>query len=177
MKYMNAVIVCLCVYALNFCHKLADCALVFSVLVLTLNAISERHGAKRAMGTVLLSIIGIGIGLLWHTEYVVAGHHVQGLQWASFLSVMVSGYCSISLVKKLKPVMNFPLRNLMGMLTAGFLDSIIMSGFLVNYFSTGRVLVMFGQDLGYKCAYAGILSLGVYMLLRSTSKISPLFTK
>jgi hypothetical protein len=63
MKYMNAVMVCLCVYALNFCHKLSDCALVFSMLVLTLNAISERHGAKRAMGIVLLSIIGIGMGL------------------------------------------------------------------------------------------------------------------
>jgi hypothetical protein len=94
-------LLCIFTYLLNFFSKIFQCSLVFVFLALTTNIISELYGKKRAMIAVVLCTI-VGFGLLWNFDYYSNGRVIKGLVFASFVSVLLSTYCSTSVFLHLK---------------------------------------------------------------------------
>ncbi|WP_375318686.1 VUT family protein [Candidatus Tisiphia endosymbiont of Oplodontha viridula] len=146
-------LLCIFTYLLNFFNKISQCSLVFVFLALTINIISELYGKKKAMIAVLLSTI-IGFGLLWNLDYYINGRVIKGVVFASFVSVLLSTYCSTSVFLQLKPAYSFNSRNFISLIVCAIVDGVVMLGFFINIFSTKIVLSIFYQEVLFKCAYS-----------------------
>ncbi|ABV76354.1 hypothetical protein RPO_04225 [Rickettsia rickettsii str. Arizona] len=154
------------IYLLNCFNKISQCSLVFVFLAITTNIISELYGRKRALIAVALCII-VSFGLLWNFNYYIHGRVIKGVVFASFVSVLLSTYCSTSIFSQLKPRCSLNTRNFASLIMCAVVDGIVMSGFFVNVFSTSKVLSIFYKEVLYKCAY----SLTVYICIFLVQKV------
>lgn len=147
-------------YSLNLFNKLSQCSLVFMFLAVTANIISELYGRKKAWIAVTLCII-VSFCLLWEFNYYIHGRVINGIILVSFVSILLSTYCSTSVFVQLKSTCSLNTRNFAGLMMGAVVDGIVMSGFFVNIFSISRVLSMFLKEVLFKCAY----SLTVYICI------------
>ncbi|WP_341748122.1 VUT family protein [Candidatus Tisiphia endosymbiont of Dascillus cervinus] len=147
-------------YSLNLFNKISQCSLVFVFLAVTANIISELYGRKKAWIAVTLCII-VSFCLLWDFNYYIHGRVINGIILVSFVSILLSTYCSTSVFVQLKSTCSLNTRNFAGLMMGAVVDGIVMSGFFVNIFSTSRVLSMFLKEVLFKCAY----SLTVYICI------------
>ena len=147
-------------YSLNLFNKISQCSLVFVFLAITANIISELYGRKKALIAVTLSII-VNFCLLWDFNYYVHGCVINGIILVSFVSILLSTYCSTSIFVQLKSTCSLNTRNFAGLMTGAVVDGIVISGLLVNILSTSRVLSIFLKEVLFKCAY----SLTVYICI------------
>ncbi|WP_341763490.1 VUT family protein [Candidatus Tisiphia endosymbiont of Beris chalybata] len=154
-------------YLLNFFNKIAECSLVFVFLALTANIITELHTKKSAIISLIVSIV-VSFGLLWNFDYYIHGRIIPMMTGASFLSLLVSIYCSTSVLQYLKPTYSFNLRNFIGLVVGAIIDGSIMIGFLINQFSSSRVIAIFWAEVSFKCLYSlviyGLLFFGSYVI-------------
>ena len=73
---------------LNFYNQISDCSLMFTFLALTLNTISALHGTKKAINSIILSVI-ISFALMWNLKYYINGELINGLVLASLLQLNI----------------------------------------------------------------------------------------
>ncbi|WP_250311163.1 VUT family protein [Rickettsia endosymbiont of Oedothorax gibbosus] len=154
--YMPLVtLLCIFTYLLNFFNKISQCSLVFVFLTLTVNIISELYGKKKAMIAVVLSTIVI-FGLLWNLDYYINGCVIKGVASATFVSVLLSTYCSTSVFLHLKSALTYSFnnRNFISLIVCAIIDGIVMLGFFINIFPATRVLSIFYQEVLFKCVYS-----------------------
>ncbi|BDU60794.1 hypothetical protein FLA4_12040 [Candidatus Rickettsia kotlanii] len=154
------------IYLLNYFNKISQCSLIFVCLALTTNIISELYSRKKALSAVALCII-VSFGLLWNFNYYIHGRVIKGVVFASFVSVLLSTYCSTSVFSQLKPRCSLNTRNFASLIICAVVDGIVMSGFFINVFSTSRVFSIFYKEVSYKCAY----SLTVYICIFLVQKL------
>ncbi len=147
-------------YSLNLFNKISQCSLVFVFLAITANIISELYGRKKPWIAITLSII-VSFCLLRDFNYYIHGRVINGIILVSFVSILLSIYCSTSIFVQLKSTCSLNTRNFAGLMMGVVVDGIVMSGFFVNIFSTSRVLSMFLKEVLFKCAY----SLTVYICI------------
>lgn len=140
-------------FLLNFYTKISECSLMFTFLACTLNGISLLYGTKRALKTIILSV-SISFALLWNLKYYIYGELINGLVFASLLSVIVSSYIGLNLFSRLKLKYNFYVSNFISLLLYAVVDGIVMSLFFINIFSVNRVFSIFSYEVAYKCVYA-----------------------
>ncbi len=100
----------ICLLNLNYFNKISQCSLIFVFLAVTTNIISELYGRKKALTAVALCII-VSFGLLWNFNYYIHGRVIKGVVFASFVSVLLSTYCSTSVFSQLKPRCSLNTRN------------------------------------------------------------------
>jgi len=140
-------------YLLNFFNKISQCSLLFIFLALTTNLISEVYGRKKAMLGVILAIV-VSFGLTWNVNYYIYGKVINGLIAASLLSVLVSAYCGVHVLSKLKQSYSFHVRNLISLVTYSVVDGVVMAVFFLKYFPAHRVLNILFWEIAFKSLYS-----------------------
>lgn len=147
---------------LNFYNQISDCSLMFTFLALTLNTISAWHGTKKAINSIILSVI-ISFALMWNLKYYINGELINGLVLASLLSVLVSSYVGLNLVSRLRIKYNSYVSNFISLLAYALVDGVVMSLFFINIFSLNRVVSIFTYEVAYKCIYAFIACICLFV--------------
>lgn len=152
-------LLCTLIYLLNFCTKIQQCALVFITIAIITNATTFFFGKSQSLrGLVFANIISFS--LLWELPYYIDGQIVNGLVFASFLSLMISMYWSTSVFQKLTSKFSFVKSNALSFSIAAIIDGLIMGLFFIvnNNFSYPKVLDIFSRELSYKMMYGFVAS-------------------
>jgi hypothetical protein len=169
----STLLLCILTYLLNHCTAIYQCALVFTVVAITANALTYSYGKSRALKGVAVATM-ISFVLLWKLPYYVDGKIVNGLVFASLSSIMISMYWSTSVFQKLTSKFSIVTSNALSLVVATVIDGFVMGLFfsLNNNFSYERILDIFSRELSYKLIYGFIASAIILFVLKmfKTSK-------
>lgn len=150
----TTILLCLLVYSLNICTAIYQCALVFTLIATIVNFLTFVYDKAKSLRCLIFAAI-ISFIFSYQIHYYIDGKIVNNLILVSLLSLTISISCATSLIEKLnfKYYINIP--NYTFLVVAGFLDSVIMSIFLLN---NERVLNIFTEETLYKIFYSFVLS-------------------
>jgi len=155
----SSFLLCILTYLLNYCKSISECALVFTMITITVNAITFTYGKSKSFKDITLAIT-VSLALLMKLPYYIDGHLVNGLAFASLSSLMVSLYCSTLAFQRFHNRFSFVLSNALSLIIAATIDGMFMSLFLAvnNHFSHLRILNILVGELSYKILYGFIAS-------------------
>lgn len=163
----STLLLCALTYLLNFCTAIYQCALIFTLIAITTNAVTFTCGKSQSLKGLAFAII-ISFALLLQLPYYIDGKIVNGLVFASFLSLMISMYWSASVFQKLTSKFNIVLSNALSLVVASIIDGFIIGLFftLNKQFSYSRVLDIFSRELSYKMLYGFVASVIIFVVLK-----------
>lgn len=171
--FLSIGLLCTLTYLLNHCTAIYQCALVFTVIAITANALTYFYGKSKTLRGIAFAII-VSFILLWKLPYYIDGKIVNGLVFASLSSIMISIYCSTSVFQKLTSKFSLVLSNALSLVAAAVIDGVVIGLFfaLNNNFSHERVLDIFSRELSYKMIYGFVASIIVFAVFKAikTSK-------
>ncbi len=159
----SSFLLCTLTYLLNYCKAISECALVFTIIAITVNVITYIWGKANSLQAIALAIT-VSFALLMKLPYYIDGHLVSGLAFASLSSLMVSLYCSTLAFQKFHGRFSFVLSNALSLMIAATIDGMFMSLFLAvnNHFSHLRVLDILVRELSCKAFYGFIASATIF---------------
>ena len=166
----STVLLCVLTYLLNYCTTIYQCALIFTIIAITVNATTVLYGRfKGLIGLGFAAIISFA--LLWKLPYYIDGSLVNGLVVASFSSLIISLYFSVSAFARFYSRFGFVIANVLSLGIAAIIDGFIMGLFFVinNNFSYARIMDIFNRELSYKMFY-GILASAIIFVALSLLK-------
>lgn len=149
------------IYTLNFCTKIASCALVFTIIAFAANILSEFYSRKIALISTILSVL-MSFVLLWNFEYKIQGIVTNNIVLMSLASVFISIYIGTGILKT-NTNLNFHKRNVISFITYAFVDGIVMSGFYMNKFSGNKILTIFSKEIFFKMAYFSLAYIAIFI--------------
>ena len=163
----SILLLCALTYLLNYCTTIYQCALIFTIIAITVNIMAAMAGRFKSL-TGLVSAIIINFALLWKIPYYIDGRLVNGLVVASFSSLMVSLYFSVSAFAKFYSRFGFVIANALSLCIAAIIDGFIMRLFFTinNNFSYARIMDIFNRELSYKILYGLLASAIIFVALR-----------
>ena len=163
----STLLLCTLTYLLNFCTAIYQCALIFTLIAITTNAVTFTCGKSQSLKGLAFAVL-ISFALLWTLPYYINGKIVNGLVFASFSSLMISVYWSTSVFQKLTSKFSFVKSNALSFGLAAIIDGFIMGLFftLNNQLSYSRVLDIFSRELSYKMLYGFIASAIIFVVLK-----------
>lgn len=167
----STLLLCILTYLLNYCTAIYGCALVFTIIVITVNATTVLYG--RFKGLIGLSFAAIiSFALLWKLPYYIDGSLVNGLVIASFSSLIVSLYFSSSALTRFYSRFGFLITNALSLGIAAIIDGFIMGLFFVinNNFSYARIMDTFNRELSYKMFYGILASFLIFTIIKILQK-------
>jgi len=167
----STLLLCILTYLLNYCTAIYGCALVFTIIVITVNATTVLYG--RFKGLIGLSFAAIiSFALLWKLPYYIDGSLVNGLVIASFSSLIVSLYFSSSALTRFYSRFGFVITNALSLGIAAIIDGFIMDLFFVinNNFSYARIMDTFNRELSYKMFYGILASFLIFTIIKILQK-------
>ena len=167
----STLMLCILTYLLNYCTAIYGCALVFTIIVITVNATTVLYG--RFKGLIGLSFAAIiSFALLWKLPYYIDGSLVNGLVIASFSSLIVSLYFSSSALTRFYSRFGFVITNALSLGIAAIIDGFIMGLFFVinNNFSYARIMYTFNRELSYKMFYGILASFLIFTIIKILQK-------
>ena len=154
-------------YLLNYYTLIYGCALVFTIIAITVNATTFLYGRlKGLMGLSFAAIISFA--LLWKLPYYIDGRLVNGLVVASFSSLIISLYFSTSALTRFYSRFGFVIANALSLGIAAIIDGFIMRLFFTinNNFSYARIMDIFNKELSYKILYGLLASAIIFLALK-----------
>jgi len=162
----SILLLCTLTYLLNFCTKIYQCAFIFTIIAIAINAVTFTYGKRMSLQGLAFAIMA-SFMLLWKLPYYIDGKIVNGLIFASFTSVMISMYWSASFFQKLIAKFSFAKSNFISLLIGSVIDGFIMGIFFVinNNFSYGRIADIFTREVSYKIMYGFIASALIAVVL------------
>ena len=163
----STLLLCILTYLLNYCTAIYGCALVFTIIAITVNATTVLYGRFKGLIGVGFAAI-ISFALLWKIPYYIDGRLVNGLVVASFSSLMVSLYFSVSAFARFYSRFGFVIANALSLAIAAIIDGFIMRLFFTinNNFSYARIMDIFNKELSYKILYGLLASAIIFVALR-----------
>ena len=167
----STLLLCILTYLLNYCTAIYGCALVFTIIVITVNATTVLYG--RFKGLIGLSFAAIiSFALLWKLPYYIDGSLVNSLVIASFSSLIVSLYFSSSALTRFYSRFGFVITNALSLGIAAIIDGFIMGLFFVinNNFSYARIMDTFNRELSYKMFYGILASFLIFTIIKILQK-------
>lgn len=167
----STLLLCILTYLLNYCTAIYGCAPVFTIIAITVNATTVLYGRfKELIGVGFAAIISFA--LLWKLPYYIDGHLVNGLVVASFSSLMVSLYFSVSAFARFYSRFGFAIANVLSLAIAAIIDGFIMGLFFVinNNFSYARIMDIFNRELSYKMFYGVLASILIFIVIKILQK-------
>lgn len=173
--FLSIGLLCTLTYLLNHCTAIYQCALVFTVIAIMANALTYSYGKLKAFKGLAVAAV-ISFMLLWKLPYYIDGKIVNGLVFASLLSLMISMYWSTSVFQKLTSKFSLVLSNALSLVAAAVIDGVVMGLFfaLNNNFSYLRILNIFSKELSYKMIYgfvASIIVLAVFKAIKMSKSL------
>lgn len=159
----SSLLLCSLTYLLNCCTAIYQCALIFTIIVITINTTTAICGRFKSLIGLVIAIV-ISFVLLWKIPYYIDGHIVNGLVLASFLSLMISLYWSTFALKRFYSQFSFVVSNALSLIIAALIDGLIMTLFFVfnNNFTYSRILDIFSRELSYKIFYGFLASIIIF---------------
>jgi hypothetical protein len=139
---------------LNMSTKLVVCSAIYVSLALIVNFLIEIYSKKEVI-FIVISCILPNIILLVETP-------LNIMIISSFFSLIVSTCCAILLSDHLRSKLNFPLKNLIILISCSFVDTVIVSTSLLTKYSLGKSITVAFYDMAFKTFYLGIASLLIY---------------
>ena len=163
----NILLLCALTYLLNYCTTIYQCALVFTIIAITVNVMTAMGGRFKSL-TGLVSAIIISFALLWKLPYYIDGRLVNGLVFASFSSLIISLYFAVSAFARFYSRFGFVVANALSLGIAAIIDGFIMRLFFTinNNFSYARIMDIFNKELSYKILYGLLASAIIFVALR-----------
>ena len=163
----STLLLCILTYLLNYCTTIYGCALVFTIIAITVNATTVLYGRFKGLIGLGFAVV-ISFALLWKLPYYIDGSLVNGLVVASFSSLMVSLYFSVSAFAKFYSRFGFVIANALSLCIAAIIDGFIMRLFFTinNNFSYARIMDIFSRELSYKILYGLLASAIIFVALR-----------
>ena len=167
----SILLLCALTYLLNYCTTIYQCALVFTIIAITVNIMTAMGGRFKSL-TALVSAIIISLALLWKLPYYIDGSLVNGLVIASFSSLIVSLYFSSSALTRFYSRFGFVITNALSLGIAAIIDGFIMGLFFVinNNFSYARIMDTFNRELSYKMFYGILASFLIFTIIKILQK-------
>ena len=163
----STLLLCILTYLLNYCTTIYGCALVFTIIAIAVNATTVLYGRFKGLIGLGFAVV-ISFALLWKLPYYIDGRLVNGLVVASFSSLMVSLYFSVSAFAKFYSRFGFVIANALSLCIAAIIDGFIMRLFFTvnNNFSYARIMDIFNKELSYKILYGLLASAIIFVALR-----------
>lgn len=163
----STLLFCILTYLLNYCTTIYGCALVFTIIAIAVNATTVLYGRFKGLIGLGFAVV-ISFALLWKLPYYIDGRLVNGLVVASFSSLMVSLYFSVSAFAKFYSRFGFVIANALSLCIAAIIDGFIMRLFFTinNNFSYARIMDIFNRELSYKILYGLLASAIIFVALR-----------
>ena len=163
----STLLLCILTYLLNYCTAIYGCALVFTIIAIAVNATTVLYGRFKGLIGLGFAVV-ISFALLWKLPYYIDGRLVNGLVVASFSSLMVSLYFSVSAFAKFYSRFGFVIANALSLCIAAIIDGFIMRLFFTinNNFSYARIMDIFNRELSYKILYGLLASAIIFVALR-----------
>lgn len=163
----STLLLCILTYLLNYCVAIYQCALVFTIIAITVNGTTAIYNRFKSLIGVGFAIV-ISFALLWKLPYYIDGRIVNGLVFASFSSLIISLYCSTFAFLKFRSRFSFVVANTLSLIVAAIIDGFIMGLFFTinNNFSYIRILDIFSRELSYKMIYGFIASVIILTTLK-----------
>jgi hypothetical protein len=167
----STLLLCILTYLLNYCISIYGCALVFTIIAITVNVTAALGGRFKSL-TGLASAIIISFALLWKLPYYIDGRLVNGLVVASFSSLIISLCFSVSAFVRFYSRSGFVIANALSLAIAAIIDGCVMSLFFVinNNFSYARIMDIFSRELSYKMFYGVLASILIFAVTRILQK-------
>ncbi len=163
----STLLLCILTYLLNYCTAIYGCALVFTIIAITVNATTVLYGRFKGLIGVGFAVV-VSFALLWKLPYYIDGRLVNGLVVASFSSLIVSLYFSSSALTRFYSRFGFVITNALSLGIAAIIDGFIMGLFFVinNNFSYARIMDTFNRELSYKILYGLLASAIIFFALK-----------
>lgn len=167
----SILLLCALTYLLNYCTTIYQCALVFTIIAITVNIMTVMGGRFKSL-TGLVSAIIISFAFLWKLPYYIDGRLVNGLAVASFSSLIISLYFSVSVFARFYSRFGFVITNALSLGIAAIIDGFIMGLFFVinNNFSYARIMDIFNRELSYKMFYGVLASILIFIVIKILQK-------
>ncbi|MEM6338557.1 MAG: hypothetical protein AAF673_01340 [Pseudomonadota bacterium] len=143
-------------FLLNYCTKIATCAFVFTLLMLTVNTISKTFGFKRALQTIS-AYVGINILFLSDYNYTFDGQVFEYLVPTSLLAVLLASLVMIKTTSALEGKIGSLKTTFLALIFAAVTDGVAMSIYFANYFSASIIDPIFLKEISFKCLYAFVI--------------------
>jgi hypothetical protein len=155
----SSLLLCVLTYLLNYCKSISECALVFTMIAITVNVVTYTWGKAKSLLAIALAI-PVSFVLLMKLPYYIDGHIVNGMVIASLSSLTVSLYWATLVFDRFYGRFSFVLSSALSLIIAGMIDGILMSLFFAfnNNFGYARILDVLGRELSYKAFYGFIAS-------------------
>lgn len=167
---INNTLYCLVIIALftfinliNLFHHSRICAFVYVLLALTANFMVELYGKKNTLLTIAICIL-VNAPLLSNIKYHINGTTIDGILLGSFLSIIISIFCGLSLFSSLKFSYNFHIKNFASLLLCSVIDSTIIAGFLLSKLPMDKVILIFTYDIAFKFSYSLTISFCLWLI-------------
>lgn len=167
----SILLLCALTYLLNYCTTIYQCALVFTIIAITVNIMTVMGGRFKSLTGLVFAII-ISFAFLWKLPYYIDGRLVNGLAVASFSSLIISLYFSVSVFARFYSRFGFVIANAISLGIAAIIDGFVMSLFFVinNNFSYARIMDIFSRELSYKMFDGAFASLLIFSVTRILQK-------
>ena len=167
----NILLLCALTYLLNYCTTIYQCALVFTIIAITVNIMTVMGGRFKSL-TGLVSAIIISFAFLWKLPYYIDGRLVNSLVVASFLSLIISLYFAVSAFARFYSRFGFVIANALSLGIAAIIDGFVMGLFFVinNNFSYARIMDTFNRELSYKMFYGILASFLIFTIIKILQK-------
>lgn len=159
----SSLLLCALTYLLNYCTAISECALVFTMITITVNLITFTCSKSKSLKGLAFAIV-VSFTLLMQLPYYIDGSIVNGLIFASLSSLMISLYWSTSALQKFSSKFSFVVSNTLSLIIAAIIDGILMSLFFAvnKNFSYLRILDIFSRELSYKILYGFLASIIIF---------------
>ena len=169
----STLLLCNLTYLLNFCTAIYQCALIFTLIAITTNAVTFTCRKSQSLKGLAFAVL---ISFALQLPYYIDGKIVNGLVFASFLSLMISMYWSASVFQKLTSKFSIAISNALSLVVASIIDGFIMGLFFIlnNHFSYSRVLDIFSRELSYKMLYGFVASAIIFIVFKMFKTINNL---
>lgn len=167
----STLLLCSLTYLLNYCTLIYGCALVFTIIAITVNATTVLYGKFKGLIGLSFAAI-ISFALLWKLPYYIDGRLVNGLVVASFSSLMVSLYFSTSALTRFCSRFGFAVANVLSLGIAAIIDGFVIGLFFVinNNFSYARIINIFSKELSYKMFYGTLAFILIFAVIKILQK-------
>jgi len=153
--FLSVGLLCLLSYLLNAVTAIYQCALIFTLIAVTVNAITFLYSKTKALTGLAIAVF-VSFTLLWKLPYYIDRKIVNSLATASFSSVMISMYWSATVFQKLEDKCVVSISTPLSLAVGALIDGLVMGLFFImnNNFSYERVLDIFIREVSYKILYA-----------------------
>lgn len=164
-------------YLLNSCSEIYQCAVFFTCIVIIVNVNIAIHGRTKTLIGSAFALF-VGFMMMRSLPYYIDGKIMNGLVFASFVSVIISLYWSTLIFKKMLNRIGLVRANFISLFLAAIIDGFVMGIFFVinNNFIYTRIAEIFAKEVSFKVMYGVIASMLMAVILNGFRRIENLKT-